>query len=201
MTCTYSEQRDNDLDHNLKPYRRKRLDKENRNLSNLIKIKQRSAKQVSTMCFTIMMQTIKRIFHSAYLCIAIFVFILCIPVYMILGPTNDKHTAINEKKNKRTKKWIYNLADEIKETISPTKNFEDLNTSEMNIDFKIALLAVVPIILALMYCCFFGKLLNSTRDADPAVDRRNVPVHYRNEIRIVFGSGEHLSDDEMETAL
>ncbi|XP_029661553.1 uncharacterized protein LOC115234529 isoform X2 [Formica exsecta] len=145
------------------------------------------------MCFATMMQTIKRIFHSVYSYIAILVFIKCIS-----GPTSDKHTAINEKKNKGTKKWVYNLDDEIKETISPTNNSEDLNTPDIYIDLKIALLLMITIISVLLYCCVYKKMVNFLRRVDPAPDRRN--VHYQNN-RIVFRSGEHLSDDEMETAL
>ncbi|XP_029661546.1 uncharacterized protein LOC115234528 [Formica exsecta] len=149
------------------------------------------------MYFAWMKQIIKRIFRSLYLYIAIFFFISCMSVHMILGPTRDNHTAINGKEYKDNNKWIYS-SDKKEETVLSTKSFEDLNISDTYFDTSVTIVIIVIIIsiaALLIYICYVcRKIVFPTLRVEPVVVRRDMPVHFRNN-RTVLGSGEHLSDE------
>ncbi|XP_050466388.1 uncharacterized protein LOC126859298 isoform X1 [Cataglyphis hispanica] len=193
----------------LKPYRRKRLNKENFYLSNIIKIWKRNAKQVSTMCFARIMQIIKRIFKSSYLYV-VFAFIIYISVYMILEVITDKYTPINEKNDENNNKWVLNLNYKKGETV-PTKSSENLNTFLIRMPITGILLTITCVVLLLMIYYLCRKCYKTVYPTDydieahdiedPDIDnadfvRRNVPVHFQNN-RVVFRLGrEHSLDEE-----
>lgn len=74
-------------------------------------------------------------------------------VYIILVPTSDKHTPINNDENNN--KWIYNLNYKKRETVLPTKSIEDLNTFDIYMtSAKIAIIIIILIaVLIICYCC------------------------------------------------
>ncbi|XP_050466389.1 uncharacterized protein LOC126859298 isoform X2 [Cataglyphis hispanica] len=193
----------------LKPYRRKRLNKENFYLSNIIKIWKRNAKQVSTMCFARIMQIIKRIFKSSYLYV-VFAFIIYISVYMILGMIRNKYTPINEKSDENNNKWIFNFNYKKKRETVPTKSFEDLNTFHIRINtlsFLVPTIITVILLLLMCYLCrkYYKTVYPTNRDPptrdieDPDIDNANLAgvnaVHFQNN-RVVLGSRRESSSDE-----
>ncbi|KAL6445429.1 hypothetical protein ACFW04_002307 [Cataglyphis niger] len=134
--------------------------------------KLKSAKQVSIICSPKMMQNMKKIFQIC-LCIA----------YLMLAPINDNYTAIIEKKNVRNKKWIYNVDDKKKETVSSRNNFQNVYTSDLYFDLKIAFLATIPILLLyIMICCYFSNF----KSIDVNVDKRKKIITRKFSNRIFF---------------
>ncbi|KAL6445430.1 hypothetical protein ACFW04_002308 [Cataglyphis niger] len=133
------------------------------------------------MCFAIIMQIIKRILNSSCLYMVVLFFIMSYAVYMMLAPVNDEHAinAINEKKKGRNNEWIY-IDDDKEETVSPRNNFEDLQSRKLYMEIKVAFLATMPLMLLIMLCYYFGKIIIYERRINSATDRHNV-VRYQND--------------------